>query len=252
MYHWTYRTAAYSPHIIIDDGGVNVEPAPTYVAPVRLLAKVRPIVQPTAPPPTVIQSQPNKIFWTTTAELSPVSAKKGSGSVCLIILVVIILVIICCFLGLMFLFEAHRQGQQGQVDNDAEEERHCYMPHLMGNGICEREVMYDSRCQYDAQDCKLNKEKEEIAAMICAAIRLRLKDTRRSTDCQHYYYKKHPYCEPCGKLDKSWSYLIDELKVTAGKWLKKEPAIQPEEPTTTIKGTICVWKILSLSEDAKL
>lgn len=225
MYHWTYRTATYSPHIIIDDGEVNVEPAPTYVAPVRLLAKVRPTVQPT----TVIQSQPRQqqIFWAqqqappTIIQQQPSVAKKGSGSVCLIIFVILILVIICVFLGLMFLFEAHRKAE-GHHQETKEEDQHCYMPHLMGNGICEREVMYDSRCQYDAQDCKLNEQKEEIAAMICAAIRLRLKDSTR--DCQHHYYKKHPYCEPCGKLDKSWSYLIDELKVTAGKWLKKEPA----------------------------
>ena len=38
-------------------------------------------------------------------------------------------------------------------------------------------------------------------------------------DCSHACYKKHPYCEPCGKLDYSWDYLIAELEESAGQWL---------------------------------
>ena len=44
-------------------------------------------------------------------------------------------------------------------------------------------------------------------------------------DCAHGCYKAHPYCEPCGKSDYSWNYLIDELKESAGQWLSREAVI---------------------------
>ena len=44
-------------------------------------------------------------------------------------------------------------------------------------------------------------------------------------DCAHGCYKVHPYCEPCGKSDYSWNYLIDELKESAGQWLSREAVL---------------------------
>jgi hypothetical protein len=44
-------------------------------------------------------------------------------------------------------------------------------------------------------------------------------------DCAHGCYKAHPYCEPCGKSDYSWNYLIDELKESTGQWLSREAVI---------------------------
>lgn len=87
--------------------------------------------------------------------------------------------------------------------------------------------MSDWHCNYDAEDCELNPEKEEIASVICESIRSQVKN---SADCVHY--KAHPYCEPCGKLEKSWGYLIDELRIEAGKWLKL--ATTPKPPGSYI------------------
>ena len=46
-----------------------------------------------------------------------------------------------------------------------------------------------------------------------------------ANDCFHGCYKAHPYCEPCGKSDYSWNYLIDELKESAGQWLSREAVL---------------------------
>lgn len=46
----------------------------------------------------------------------------------------------------------------------------CAWHWLIGNGICEKHIMYKAECQYDQEDCHLNEKKEEIAGVICDAI----------------------------------------------------------------------------------
>ena len=62
-----------------------------------------------------------------------------------------------------------------QIQHDIDRDRrhagdHCAWGHLIGNGICEKHIMYLEECQYDQVDCDLNADKEEIAGLICDAI----------------------------------------------------------------------------------
>ena len=60
--------------------------------------------------------------------------------------------------------------------------------------------------------------------LFCKLVKL-ICDSFLAKDCAHGCYKAHPYCEPCGKSDYSWNYLIDELKESAGQWLSREAVI---------------------------
>ena len=66
-------------------------------------------------------------------------------------------------------------GEHHQIQHDIDRDRrhagdHCAWGHLIGNGICEKHIMYLGECQYDQVDCDLNADKEEIARLICDSI----------------------------------------------------------------------------------
>ena len=52
-------------------------------------------------------------------------------------------------------------GEHHQIQHDIDRDRrhagdHCAWGHLIGNGICEKHIMYLEECQYDQLDCDLN------------------------------------------------------------------------------------------------
>lgn len=186
----------------------EVEPAPaTYMAPAK---RIRPTNNRTKPPQILVNVKP--------AALEPRRDEDRRAShfscvimiIFLVILLMIGLLFLCLFLGVTIDDEPHKE-EQGEKLVVA-----CASPHLIGNGRCDQAIRHDPSCQNDEEDdCYPNEKKEEIARVICQAIR----EVLGGVNCQQSVYQTHPYCEPCGKLDYSWNYLTDELHQFAAHWL---------------------------------
>ncbi len=222
----TNRHVAYAPNVaaVIDDthigDGNHVGPPAVYAAPVSFVQRIqRRTIVPvngfyvnTSPQPQQPQASNGN--------------EKGCCSSCVVAMFIILLLfLVGLFMLILFLWGIHRESEKDFSGTSTLGS--CHRQDLLGNGLCEEELMRDPRCFYDESDCKLNEEKERIASVICNA-----RQSQPGIDCA-----RHPYCEPCGKLDQSWKYLIDELTIEAGKWLQAKSSTSASSKANLFKST---------------
>ena len=223
---------------MMNDAEEAVEAAATYQVPPSRRHKILPTTKHTTKPPQILVNvKPAPSFPQDEEEQQQRSSSSSHFSCVHAIMIIFLLTVLMIGALSLYFFlrtdddaKGHKVGEGEEMTKD---EAFCTFPHMMGNGRCDPTIRNIQGCHNDEDDCSRNEMKEEIARVICQAIR----EVLGRVNCQQSVYHTHPYCEPCGKLDYSWNYLIDELHQINAHWLALAHESTTSTSTTTTTST---------------